>query len=131
MSSNAENAVQIGTSITTNRRANLEFLVNSHGSQKSLAEAVPGAGITQPMISLMLSKKRWLSKHEARKIEIELKIPSNWLDRVQLRDAWGLWRKFRELSPEHRSLFNEMQSFIDERGVRIPRERLSGRQSDI
>lgn len=130
MSSDTDVTVQIGTSIATNRRVNFDFLVNSHGSQASLAAAVPSAGITQPMISLMLSKKRPLSKYEARNIEIDLMIPNGWLDRLNLRDAWKLWRNFRELPPESRALFNEMQAFVDQKAVRIPRPRASGGPSD-
>ena len=111
-----EQAVTKGRRTTAQRRENLEFLVRSFGSQKALADAVQGAGITQPMISLMLNgRKRFLSAHEARLMEVDLKIPTNWIDRYPLHDAWKFWRRFRELSPDVMGLFNEMQAFSEAR----------------
>jgi hypothetical protein len=111
-----DEAVVVGRRMTTQRRENLEYLVRTHGSQKAFADAVPSAGITQPMISLMLSRKRrWLSTHEARRIEADLKIPENWMDRYPLAEVWRMWRRFRELPPETIALFNEMLEFTESR----------------
>lgn len=111
-----DQAVATGRRVTAQRRENLEYLVRSFGSQKGLADAVPSAGITQPMVSQMLSRKRrWLSAHEARMVEADLKIPTHWLDRYPLVEGWRLWRRFRELPPETVALFNEMQAFSEGR----------------
>ena len=117
MSPENDVAVQIGTRITTNRRVNIDFLASLQGSQQALAVSMPSTGITQPMISKILSKERPLSDHEARKIEEDLKIPYGWLDRIKLSSALQIWLKFKEISSENIALFNEMQSFFEANAV--------------
>ena len=107
-------ALTAGRRTTTQRRENLEYLVRTFGSQKAFADAVPSAGITQPVVSLMLNRKRrWLSAREAREIEADLRIPTNWMDRYPLREVWRMWRRFRDLPPDTVTLFNEMLTFAE------------------
>jgi len=58
-------------------------------------------------------KKRPVSPTEARTIETQLAIPTNWLDRLPLRSAAKPLRTFRELPQATQALFNEMLALAD------------------
>lgn len=105
--------LEASVSVPIRRRENLEYLCITHGSQVALAQAIAESGVTQPMISTILRKKRPLWPDEARAIEQELGIPNNWLDRYSLRAAAKHVRKFRELPEEARVLLNEMFAFAE------------------
>ena len=102
-------------SVPAIRRGNLGYLVTVHGSQAGLAGAIIPSGLTQPIISTILRKKRPLRPLEARAIERQLGIPQTWLDRFDLRQAWKLTSKFRELPLETQALFNDMLEFAEGR----------------
>ncbi len=106
-----------GRFVTKTRYENLDYLVVTHGSQAALAAATPSSQLTQPIISTILRKKRPLWEHEARAIEADLKIPTNWLDRYPLRSAWKQLRRFRELPAENVALFNEMLAFAEQQAA--------------
>lgn len=105
--------------VNVKRRENLDFLVACYGTQTDLAKVIVKSGVTQPIISSILRKKRVLEAYEARNIETELGIPRAWMDRFDLRQAWKHIRKFRVLGAETKTLFNEMLEFSEEHNVAV------------
>lgn len=94
-------------------RKNVDFLVCKAGSQTNCARRL-SQGITQQTLSALLNPRtgRRLRPHEILLIEQELKIPSGWISRVSLNEAWPLVRKLQARDPESQELFNDMLKLI-------------------
>lgn len=96
------------------RRENLKFLVETYRTQTALAKTLAHKTLTQPIISLILRRRRPLGQCEARDIERKLGIPNGWMDRYTLRKAWGLVRPFSTLDITTQEILNALLKFSEE-----------------
>ena len=97
------------------RRSALDFLITIHGTQTELAHILNHPTLSQPILSSIQRKKRFLHPHEARDMEGILDIPDGWMDRDNwVRAGWKVVKEYRTLGAKEKAIANQLLAFAIE-----------------